>query len=520
MNIECGVQPGERRLPETTLWVEHPLPPELGTCLVIHGFLSPTECEALINAGEQRGFQSAESDYPPSYRNNARQVLDDEALGNCLLDRLQAAVRACGVGNVLKAQQAFWRLVGLNERLRLCRYTAGQQFHIHQDGVHHRGADCQSRLTFMIYLTDGEAFEGGDTLFYATGPRSASTMTVVARLRPRVGSLILFDHGIWHAGDTVTQGVKYILRSDLLYQRRSSHSHRAEEPSVGSQHQGYVWTLASLSNNRIASGGRDGAIRVWNADKILHHTLVGHQQSVLGLTEVQPGLLASVSRDRSLCFWDVASQTCLRTIMAHNSAVLSLLHMNEHVLITAGADRCLALWSVEGEFLGSLTGHQGWVWALARINSDVVASASEDGSVNLWSIEQRTCINTWPDQSPLRTIDALASRPQATTYVATGDANGFVTLWTAQGSSGARVAKIQAHSAAVRRVRFLSDTMLATCGEDNALRVWKLPEFMCTYVGHHTNFVTDVVALSNTQLLSCGYDGILRLHQLSSPITS
>lgn len=26
-------------------------------------------------------------------------------------------------------------------------------------------------LTFMVYLTDGDDFEGGDTLFYAAGPK-------------------------------------------------------------------------------------------------------------------------------------------------------------------------------------------------------------------------------------------------------------------------------------------------------------------------------------------------------------
>src|SRR4051794_34600316 len=37
-----------------------------------------------------------------------------------------------------------------------------------------------------------------------------------------MGSLILFDHGIWHAGETVTAGTKYIMRSDVLFRRVDS----------------------------------------------------------------------------------------------------------------------------------------------------------------------------------------------------------------------------------------------------------------------------------------------------------
>ncbi len=55
-------------------------------------------------------------------------------------------------------------------------------------------------LTFMIYLNDGSDFSGGDTASYANGPSAAPDANpAVARLRPKMGSLILFDHSIWHA---------------------------------------------------------------------------------------------------------------------------------------------------------------------------------------------------------------------------------------------------------------------------------------------------------------------------------
>ena len=128
---------------ETTLGWEHPLPRSLGSCVLIPGFLSPAECRELISAAEDRGFRSAELDYPPSYRNNDRQVLNDPDLAARLLQRLRD-VAPNDIDSLLPEDiSKSWTLSGINERLRLCRYLPGQQFHLHQDGVHHRGADCR-----------------------------------------------------------------------------------------------------------------------------------------------------------------------------------------------------------------------------------------------------------------------------------------------------------------------------------------------------------------------------------------
>ena len=498
--------------------VEYPLPPEFGTCVVIHGFLSPAECSEFVAASDDRGFRSAQSDYPPSYRNNDRQVVDDEVLAAWLFQRLAQVATKRGVADCMTRDQEPWCLVGLNERIRICRYRAGQRFHIHQDGVHHRGANCQSRLTFMIYLTDGDAFEGGDTLFYPADPLAKEDMNgpeVVARLRPRAGSLILFDHGIWHAGETVTRGVKHILRSDLIYRRAPSPEPlHATLPFIPA-HDGYVWTIAALSDAQVASGGRDGTIRIWNCDGTLQRLLRGHQQSVLGLAELRPGLIASVSRDRTLRFWDLETGTCKRSVEAHTAAALAIARIDENMLITAGADHHLNLWTCGGDPLGSLLGHRGWVWALSRLDQNTFASASEDGAVKLWDVQRRKCVATWLGDRPLRTIDVhQAPQPESKQQVAIGDAGGWVTLWSTDGERGHVLASVRAHRAAVRRVRYLSRDLLATCGEDKLLRVWRIPDFTCIHTGGHANFVTDAIMLPTNRLLSSGYDGALSFQDL------
>lgn len=60
-------------------------------------------------------------------------------------------------------------------------------------------------MVFLIYLNEGCL--GGETLF-----RQGNL-----KVSPKMGSAILFEHQLWHQGAEVESGVKFVLRSDVVY---------------------------------------------------------------------------------------------------------------------------------------------------------------------------------------------------------------------------------------------------------------------------------------------------------------
>jgi len=168
----------------------------------IAGVLAADECTATIAQIEQLGFADAPITTPRGFvmrkdiRNNTRVMFDDVPLAAMLFTRLGAA---------LPAQVCGRRAVGVNERFRCYRYEPGQRFAPHYDGAYRRSPTERSELTLMVYLNEG--FTGGTTAFHDFGVEAT----------PRTGAALLFQHQLLHEGCVVRSGIKYVLRSDVMY---------------------------------------------------------------------------------------------------------------------------------------------------------------------------------------------------------------------------------------------------------------------------------------------------------------
>jgi len=216
--------------------------------IVLHNVLSPEECQSLIYKCESEGFDDALVQGPTGkqilrqdIRSCGRCIIDDAGLADAIYARILNAVR--GTKHEKKIMHAPWitalssrsghdgssdeltvdgggeeiTAVGLNERLRFLKYGPGHFFAPHQDLRFVRGPECGERagetshVTVQVYLND--KFKGGATRFLADNGRRHYDV------RPRMGSLLLFDHDLLHEGERVSRGIKYSVRSDVMFSR-------------------------------------------------------------------------------------------------------------------------------------------------------------------------------------------------------------------------------------------------------------------------------------------------------------
>jgi prolyl 4-hydroxylase len=167
---------------------------------VIDDFFDEVTCDEFIRKSEALGYEASTvitekgQQRLESVRNNYRVMYVDTDLADELWRKAKAFVPA-KIGNSIAS--------GLNELFRFYRYEPGQLFKKHIDESFIRSETEASYFTFMIYLNDG--YKGGETIFdeiVVTGKK---------------GMALLFLHSLPHEGATVTEGVKYVLRTDIMY---------------------------------------------------------------------------------------------------------------------------------------------------------------------------------------------------------------------------------------------------------------------------------------------------------------
>jgi prolyl 4-hydroxylase len=175
--------------------------------------LSAKECQAIISQAEASTWLAATVNrlsgrvVDARIRDNDTAILkDDGSFIDLLYQRIVAHVpekmsrEEAGHGRVEV------EVCGLFAPMRVYRYGVGQRFGLHQDQSYTREDGARSFLTLILYLND--EYTGGETDF----PEQHQ------RIVPRQGTVLLFQHMLLHAGLPILSGVKYLLRTDVMYQ--------------------------------------------------------------------------------------------------------------------------------------------------------------------------------------------------------------------------------------------------------------------------------------------------------------
>jgi hypothetical protein len=191
-------------------------------------FFSLEECSSWISFSTSTGFfeinQNASSLY--AKRIQGRIQIESSQVASDIFNRLQP-----GLPQLIDSVSP----VGCISNIRIYRYTVGQSFGKHID---ESGKDPENRgvtkLTVLIYLnghdeceldSNGTSMRGGETVFYSDEKQLKKRKNVTednlyAVIKPEMGKIFIHAHGdrcLEHEGLVVTQGTKYVLRTDVVY---------------------------------------------------------------------------------------------------------------------------------------------------------------------------------------------------------------------------------------------------------------------------------------------------------------
>jgi len=195
----------------------------------VKGLLSEEECAYLRQHVGYAESLDIVNNGGQTYRRNLRTQLAHEGLASLLyarMDKLLPGEHVVPEGETEFGPEAVgkWKRVSLNTSFRFCKYGADGVFLPHFDGVFIKNPRERSLWTLMVYLNPATKFEGGATNFLDSSapdfvPGQAKPCPVLASVLPEEGEVLLFPVDMYHEGQSLTGGEKYILRTDVMFER-------------------------------------------------------------------------------------------------------------------------------------------------------------------------------------------------------------------------------------------------------------------------------------------------------------
>lgn len=199
-----------------------------GQIVTIEKFFTKDFCDELVKSFESGlSLETTPLIKSKEYaaRFNDRISLTNFAAASSLWDHLRNVLLADTFDHEdQETIEEFVDAVGLNPQLRVYRYNKGHHFGKHYD----EAVLCPlsdkpgskkgiTKWTLLIYLTGDDEFAGGGTIFHPE-IRGVKPLNV----HPSKGMALLHKHGddcLKHEAEIVKSGTKWVLRSDVVYER-------------------------------------------------------------------------------------------------------------------------------------------------------------------------------------------------------------------------------------------------------------------------------------------------------------
>ncbi|KAK5582183.1 hypothetical protein RB653_003766 [Dictyostelium firmibasis] len=179
--------------------------------LLIYNLLTKEECNlignSIFNCLENNEF----------IKHGLRIHKDSEDFAKIIYDRIENyCVKTLKRKNPTNSnEQLNWAVDSVSPKFRFIRYNEGELFPNHTDGEY-KVDNKMSFFSVLIFTNDcGVDFKGGEFRFFKKD--IDLKLVEVAKVEPKPGMALIFNHTIIHDSTVITSGKKQTIRSDLIY---------------------------------------------------------------------------------------------------------------------------------------------------------------------------------------------------------------------------------------------------------------------------------------------------------------
>jgi WD40 repeat protein len=233
------------------------------------------------------------------------------------------------------------------------------------------------------------------------------------------------------------------------------------------EHKGRINVLIRLKDGKIASGGQDKLIKVWDINsKESLMTLEGHTSMIWALNEVAGNKLISGGSDKRALIWDMNEKKLDFELYKDKEITVVLQLKTGKVLICSENNLCLFDLDSKQK-LASIEVKTG-IWAIRELKDGTVAIGQGNGDISILEVDNDIKIK-FVLKGHKRAINSII---QLDNYkvVTSGDENNMI-LWDLKDPEAKFF--IEGHTNKVSGLAHIGGNKFVSVSQDKTLKVWE-----------------------------------------------
>ena len=231
-----------------------------------------------------------------------------------------------------------------------------------------------------------------------------------------------------------------------------------------------------------------------------------HKGRINVLIKLKDGKIASGGQDKTIKVWDINSKESLMTLEGHKSMIWALNEVTGNKLISGGSDKRALIWDMNEKKLDFELYNDKEITVVLQLKTGKILLCSEnnlclfdlDSKQKLTSIEIKTGI--W------------AIRELSDGSVAIGQGNGDVSILEINNNEIKIKFALQGHKKAINSIIELDNHKVVTAADENNMILWDLKDPEAKYfIEGHTNKVSGLTHIGGNKFVSVSQDKTLKV---------